>query len=125
MILVGAGSSRRMTAVIIADDASCPHAPYRIRMRRLLSGGSWWDVALAVGILAVCEAQVASGTGQSKLHGPGWVGALSGLLLSVPMIWRRRYPAAVLLAVFAGALLVSVLGLSQPKQGYIGEIVAA
>jgi signal transduction histidine kinase len=96
-----------------------------LRMRRLLSRGSWWDVALAVGILAVCEAQVASGTGQSKLHGPGWVGELSGLLLSVPMIWRRRYPAAVLLAVFAGALLVSVLGLSQPKQGYIGEIVAA
>lgn len=83
------------------------------------------DVALAAGVVAVCEAQVAAGTGQSALHGPGWVAVLSGVLLGVPLIWRRSYPVAVLLAVFAGALAVSVLGLSQPKQGYIGEIVAA
>jgi signal transduction histidine kinase len=111
--------------VILADDAGCRQAPYRMRMRRLVSRAIWWDVALAVAIVAVCEAQVASGTGQSKLHGPAWVAVLSGLLLSVPLIWRRRYPAAVLLAVFGGALLASVLGLSQPKQGYVGEIVAA
>lgn len=68
---------------------------------------------------------MASGTGQSELHGPAWVGVLSGLLLGVPLIWRRSRPVAVLLAVFRSALVVSVLGLSQPKQGFIGEIVAA
>jgi signal transduction histidine kinase len=125
MILAAAWSSRRMTAVIAADDAVGRVAPYRVRMRRQLIQGNWLDVALAAAIVAVCEAQVASGTGQSELHGPGWVAILSGLLLGAPLIWRRRYPAAVLLAVFASAVLVSVLGLSQPKQGYIGEIVAA
>lgn len=125
MIRTGPGSSCRVTAVIVAEDAIRREAPYRSCMRRLLREWNWWDVALAGGIVAVCEAQVASGTGQSELHGPHWVGVLSGLLLGVPLIWRRSHPVAVLLAVFAGALFVSVLGLSQPKQGYIGEIVAA
>jgi signal transduction histidine kinase len=94
-------------------------------MRRRLSAANWWDVALAGGVVALCEAQVASGSGQSQLRGPHSVGLLSGLLLGVPLIWRRSHPVAVLLAVFAAALLVSLLGLSQPKQGFVGEIVAA
>ncbi len=93
-------------------------------MRRGLSRNQWFDVALAVGVIALCEVQAAAGTGQSRLSGPASLAVLSGLALGIPLAWRRPHPGAVLLALFTTALAVELLGLKQPKQGYIGEIVA-
>lgn len=124
MILPRSDSSLRMMRVVLSDDAWHPLGAYRVRMRLLVSRTQRWDVVLAAGIVALCEVQFATGTGQNQLQGPTWLGIASGLALGLPLMWRTSHPRAVLLVVFANALALSLLGLSQPKQGYIGEIVA-
>lgn len=94
-------------------------------MFRGISRGHWFDAALAIGVIALCELQVAIGTGQGRLGGAAWLAIASGVGLGIPLVWRRSFPGAVLLAVFATALAVALLGLKQPRQGYIGEIVSA
>jgi signal transduction histidine kinase len=95
-----------------------------VSVRRGLSRSQSFDLALALAMLTLCEVQVATGTGQSQLGGPAWLGVLSGFALGIPLVWRRSHPGPVLLAGLTTVLTVALLGLKQPKQGYIGEIVA-
>jgi signal transduction histidine kinase len=94
-------------------------------MRRPVASITWGDCAFALAVVGMCEIQFGTEQGQHRteaLTGPLWVGILSGLVLGIPLVWRRRFPVAAALAVFGAALLVYLLGLSG--YGYFGEIIA-
>lgn len=96
-----------------------PRWPYRSLVQRLLSRETGLDVVIALGVLGVAEAQAISG---QHLHGPLWVGVLSGVLLGPPLAWRRRFPWSVLLIVFGSFVWDWALGLSL--YNYLATVVA-
>ena len=69
-------------------------------------------------VLALCEAQVATG----DLHGPLWVGLAAGVVLSLCVAGWRKNPWAALIIVFAATVTTGWLGLSQ--HGPYGNILA-
>jgi signal transduction histidine kinase len=108
----------RRTGIRQKDDAHDRAADYLVSMRRIMAGISATDLALAGLVLALCEAQVATG----DLHGPLWVGLAAGVVLSVCVAGWRKNPWAALIIVFAATVTTGWLGLSQ--HGPYGNILA-
>jgi len=96
---------------------------YGLSVGRLLASRRW-DVGLAAAVTAVCEIQAATGSGDSRIGGPAWLRIASRIVFGGPLLWRRIRPEVSLAVLFTSAVVMFGLGLSQPTQGYIGEIVA-
>jgi signal transduction histidine kinase len=84
------------------------------------------DILLAVAIFAASVGDIFT-----HRQGSGWAGSrlvelLAALLISGPLLWRKRYPIAVLAVVFAGGLME--VALVSPRQAglelFVAEIVA-
>jgi signal transduction histidine kinase len=84
------------------------------------------DVVLASAILLGSVADIYVHPQGSGWGGPQVLMLLSALLISVPLLWRKRYPIAVLVAVFVGGLL-DVAAVAPHQAGFepfVAEIVA-
>lgn len=84
------------------------------------------DVLLASAILLGSVADIYVHPQASGWGGPQALMLLSALLISVPLLWRKRYPIAVLVAVFVGGLL-DVAAVAPHQAGFepfVAEIVA-
>ena len=84
------------------------------------------DVLLALAIFVAAVGDIFT-----HRQGGGWAGSrpvelLAALLISAPLLWRQRYPIAVLAVVFAGGL--TEVALVSPQQAglelFVAEIVA-
>jgi signal transduction histidine kinase len=58
------------------------------------------DLAPTVGLLGLGVAELAAGSSESGFRGPDAMTALFLVAISLPLVFRRRYPAQVLAAVF-------------------------
>jgi signal transduction histidine kinase len=76
------------------------------------------DVGIAVVVIGYAEFEVLSGT----VSGPRWLLLLSGVLLGVPLVWRRTYPWPVLITVFGTFWLLYAGQVSA--LGYLASAVA-
>ncbi len=76
------------------------------------------DVALACVVLALGVVEVAT----RQVAGPLWAGISSVVLLSGPLVWRRRYPWPVVVVVFGVMPLGQWWGLGQ--YNYLAEVLA-
>ena len=84
------------------------------------------DVLLVAAILLGSVADIYVHPRASGWGGPQALMLLSALLISVPLLWRKRYPIAVLVAVFVGGLL-DVAAVAPHQAGFepfVAEIVA-
>jgi signal transduction histidine kinase len=84
------------------------------------------DVLLASAILLGSVVDIYVHPQGSGWGGPQALMLLSALLISVPLLWRKRYPIAVLVAVFVGGLL-DVAAVAPHQAGFepfVAEIVA-
>ncbi|MBO3748822.1 sensor histidine kinase [Streptosporangiaceae bacterium NEAU-GS5] len=68
------------------------------------------DVLLAVGIAGLSQAEVWTG---AIAGGPRWLVAVTGLVMGVALVWRRRFPMGTLVIVFAGEIGQAALGVSS------------
>ena len=84
------------------------------------------DVLLALAIFLGSLGDIFAHAHSSGWGGPRPLMLLSALLISAPLLWRKRYPIAVLALVFVGGL-IDVAAVS-PHQGgfepFVAEIVA-
>ena len=82
------------------------------------------DCALAAAILAGSLVEIAAG-GESW-SGRGWIEVVIAVLCSVPLVWRRAQPAAVLLVVLpasiASAMLVAPI--QGPFETFVAVVIA-
>jgi signal transduction histidine kinase len=95
-----------------------------VRIRRLFSGLPRADVALALGLFALKEAFVFTGTLMSGGRSP--FAFVSAALLTLPLAWRRRAPLAVA-AIVAAAIAVDdlIAGWDSAVISFDCSIVAA
>ena len=80
------------------------------------------DVLLAVAIFLGSLADIFTHRQASGWGGPRPLELLAALLVSAPLLWRRRYPIAVLALVFAGGLIN--VALVAPRQAGFEPFVA-
>jgi signal transduction histidine kinase len=84
------------------------------------------DVVLALAIFVGSVADMLTPRVHSGWGGPRALELLSALLISAPLLWRKRYPIPVLLAVFVGGA-IDVLSVAPRQAGFepfVAEIVA-
>lgn len=101
-----------------------PGYPRCVQIRRLLAGLPRADVALALGLFALKEAFVFTGTLMSGGSSP--LDVVSAAVLTLPLAWRRRAPLAVA-AIVAAAIAVDdlVAGWDSAVISFDCSIVAA
>ena len=105
-------------------DRPVPGYPRCVRIRRLVAGLPPADVALALGLFALKEAFVFTGTLMSG--GSSALDVVSAAVLTLPLAWRRRAPLAVA-AIVAAAIAVDdlVAGWDSAVLSFDCSIVAA
>ena len=105
-------------------DRPVPGYPRCVRIRRLFAGLPRADVALALGLFALKEAFVFTGTLMSGGSSP--LDVVSAAVLTLPLAWRRRAPLAVA-AIVAAAIAVDdlVAGWDSAVISFDCSIVAA
>src|SRR5581483_2901832 len=84
------------------------------------------DVVLALAIFVGSVADMLTPRAHSGWGGPRGLELLAALLISVPLLWRKRYPIPVLVAVFVGGA-IDVLSVAPRQAGFepfVAEIVA-
>ncbi len=98
--------------------------PRCVRIRRLVAGLPRADVALALGLFALKEAFVFTGTLMSG--GSSLLDVVSAAVLTLPLAWRRRAPLAVA-AIVAAAIAVDdlVAGWDSAVISFDCSIIAA
>jgi signal transduction histidine kinase len=116
-------SSFALRRVIAHADAGAGRAAYRlpavsrsISFRRLdrALGSQWFDAVLAAGVLAMAEVEAFN----HQFPGNEWVAAGSSLAACVALVWRRRFPLTVVVAVAAaGSIPPLVAGQSTEQIG--------
>ncbi len=84
------------------------------------------DALLAAAMLLGSLIDVFTPRAQSGWGGPHALEVLSAFLISAPLLWRRRYPIAVLALVFVGALIdVAAVAPRQPGfEPFVAMVVA-
>src|SRR5581483_557100 len=84
------------------------------------------DVVLALAIFVGSVADMLTPRAHSGWGGPRGLELLAALLISVPLLWRKRYPIPVLVALFVGGA-IDVLSVAPRQAGFepfVAEIVA-
>jgi signal transduction histidine kinase len=79
-------------------------------MARLPDSVRWRDVVLGVGVAGLAQVEVWSG---SVVGGPRAALAITGLVMGLALVWRRRAPLIVVAVVFAAGIAQALLGVDS------------
>lgn len=115
------GYDLRRTGVRPADDASSAETGYRPLVRERL--GKWtppaWDVALGAAVAVLAEVEGLSG----QVDGPRGALLPLGLLMTLPLAFRRRSPLLVLAVVMVSFVSQTAAGVDL-QSGSLASVVA-
>ncbi|CAN5596539.1 sensor histidine kinase [soil metagenome] len=107
-----------MGNLILRDESSAARARYRRTMRRMMSTGiRHVDGAMASALLTLGLVEAAFLTGPE----PRWMQIALTFVWTVPLVWRRRWPVAVLALVIVMGPLLSLVN----SQGGVTSFVLA
>ena len=79
-------------------------------MARLPDWVRWHDVVLAAGVAGLAQVEVLSG---SVVGGPKAAVAITGLVMGLALVWRRRAPLIVLVVVCIAGIAQAMLGVDS------------
>jgi hypothetical protein len=84
------------------------------------------DALLVAAIFVGSVADIFTVRQESGWSGPRWLELLSAVLISAPLLWRRRLPIPVLAIVFAGGMIdvASVAPRQAGFEPFVAELVA-